>query len=330
MGQPAYGVQITNGGLFTGKGGVCGFRKPGDRTQIFAAIGVAGSNVTKAGATYDKTLALAGVAAVDANSAPITLRQRRGITVAEVQHAVQTVLQEQKKLTDPTSPGSVVVRDNSGNIRAWYVDDGCENGAPDIAAKSSMASALFNINSGDFGSTYSQPGQPLYNVEYLWGGIFTGTSGAPLLTSAGEFIGSIGVSGTGAGLGVTNDGVLAAAAQKAVAAFIDPCADKSTYCDTFIPSVVGVDMSAGSSFVGEVVSLSQAAGMVQAMTNISLKQRESSCSSVLDNAVRVKAFLCMDDAFVGATDLPTRKAFSAQNFKKPFNSDLQGAQVMIQ
>lgn len=326
--QPAYGVQITNGGLFTGIGGVPVYLESGNRFQILAGIGVAGSGTSQSAVNRDKSIASIGATSLDTSSIPpITLRLRRSITSSEAQLAAQTVLIQRPLLTTPNSPGVVVVRDVAGIIRAFYVEDGCERGAPDIAKMSSLTSSMFGVSSGDFGTLYTQPGQPYYNVEYLLGGMVSFISSAPLFSSDGDLIGSIGVSGTGAGQGTSNDGELAALAAQAVAAYVDPCASSTGYCDTILPPVVEVNMFDPSEYVGEVVGLSQAAGMIQVMTNYSTSLSSSGCLSVLDAAMYVKAYLCTDDSFVGAADLSVRKAVSAQAFRKASNSDLQGAQL---
>ncbi len=325
---PAYGVQVTNAGLFTGTGGVAAYRIANDPSQIFAGVGVAGSGLTESDVQRDKDLALVGAAAPDVSLIPpITLRHRRSITTAEAQLAIQTVFTQRLLSESDSSPGVAVVRDVAGNIKAYYVEDGCERGAPDIALKSSMTAALFQIDSGTFGSTYTQPGQLLFNVEYLFGGLVSFESSVPLFND-GIFIGSIGVSGTGAGKGTKNDADLASLAALAVANFNDPCANQTGYCSTPIIPVVPADMTQISSYPGEYVSLSQAVAMVGSIANYTLSTKQHSCSSVLDASVRVKGFLCTDDAFVGATDLASRKAYSAQNFRKASNSDLQGAQVL--
>jgi uncharacterized protein GlcG (DUF336 family) len=89
-----------------------------------------------------------------------------------------------------------------------YVEDGMERGALDIALKSATTAALFQISSADLGQ-YTQEGQPLYNVEFLFGGLVSFETAEPLYASDGSFIGAVGVSGTGAGKGTANDGYLA-------------------------------------------------------------------------------------------------------------------------
>lgn len=105
--------------------------------------------------------------------------------------------------------------DNSGNLRAYFVEDGCELGAPDISYKAALSSALFGKKTEEIGKL-SRPEGSLYNVEYLFGGLVTFEAGAPIFDNNNNLIGSIGVSGTGAGRGTTNDGNYARIAAAAV------------------------------------------------------------------------------------------------------------------
>lgn len=88
-------------------------------------------------------------------------------------------------------------------------------------------------------------------------------------------------------------------------------------------------MTVTSSYPGEYVSLYQAVGLINQIANYTINTEQHSCSAVLDASVQVKAYLCTDDSFVGATDLAVRKAYTAQDFRKASNSELQGAQVSL-
>jgi len=97
--------------------------------------------------------------------------------------------------------------------------------------------------------------------------------------------------------------VVARVAAEALKSFSDPCADEVGYCDDLVAPVVTIDRSHTSTAPGEVVGLAQAVGLIDAVIDYALALRQAACTSVFDAGVRLKAFLCMNDAFVGATDL---------------------------
>eukprot|EP00475_Leptophrys_vorax_P031471 TRINITY_DN4767_c0_g1_i1.p1 TRINITY_DN4767_c0_g1~~TRINITY_DN4767_c0_g1_i1.p1 ORF type:complete len:564 (+),score=150.33 TRINITY_DN4767_c0_g1_i1:121-1812(+) len=325
---PAYGVQITNGGLFTVSGGAVVYSSDdsrGDSTQIIGAVAIEGPDYSEAelSTLLSQVLVRFSLDLKSQNDAKVTLRHRRGVTAFEANAAIAKAIEIRKSLTTANSPGVYVVTDVAGHVRAHYVEDGCEYGAPDIAVKSSLASALFQLDSYVIGQM-TQPGQPLYNVELLFGGLVTFESASVLYAADGSVIGAIGVSGTGAGKGTANDGIIARQVSAFVRGLNDKCALSASSCYRIVESVIPVDLSVEDPFDG--VSLAQAVGLIDAVQNFSLVNSQSACITVLTSAGRPKARFCQDDAFVGATDLSPRKALSGQAFGKA-NQELQQAQL---
>merc|ERR1712062_111582 len=105
----------------------------------------------------------------------------------------------------------IAVMDSGVNLVAFKRMDGARVGTIDVAMKKAKTSALFALESGVFG-TMSLPGKPLYGLEHSNGGLITFPGGVPLRNKAGEFIGSVGVSGGS----VEDDLVVANAAADAV------------------------------------------------------------------------------------------------------------------
>merc|ERR1712209_256535 len=88
----------------------------------------------------------------------------------------------------------IAVLDAGVNLVAFNRMDGGRVGTIDVAMKKARTSALFEKESGMFGPM-TQPGAPVYGLEHSNGGLITFPGGVPLRTSAGTFIGAIGVSG---------------------------------------------------------------------------------------------------------------------------------------
>lgn len=325
-GKPAYGVQITNGGLFPLAGGSLILNDMGaDATQALGAVAIEGDLTEEEAKEIIAPALKAFYSSNQKNIDKITLRMRRGVTSAEAQEAIRAALESRNALGPNASPGVYAVRDLSGYLRAFYYEDGVEKGAADIALKSSRASSFFRIPSEDVGLN-SRPGLPLYNIELLYDGLVSFESGYPLTSADGVIIGAIGVSGTGQGKGTKNDAVIARAAAAAVQKYQDKCVESVGVCVTVIDPIVPVNISAPSPFSDEMVSLAQVAALINAVQEFNVENKQSSCASVFDAGVRLKGQLCSNDAFLGATDLTQRKAVSGQAFGKP-NQDLQGGQL---
>ena len=95
------------------------------------------------------------------------------------------------------------------NLKAFVRMDGGLLGSIDIAIKKAKTARLFNLPTGVLGEL-SQPGKPLYNIEFSNGGLITFPGGLPLKDKNGNIIGAIGVSGSS--VENDNEGALAGAA----------------------------------------------------------------------------------------------------------------------
>lgn len=328
-GSPAYGLQITNGGLFVMDGGRSIFTNKhsiGNGQQIIGSIAAEGPEIEVGVYTNATDAALHKFYQHRGLYEDMTLRERRGITVSEAQSAIRRAIEIRKSLRTPSTPGVYCVRDVNGYIRAFYSEDGVEKGAPDIALKSSKAASLFQIDSLALGK-YTRPLNPLYNVELLFGGLVTFESAAVIRDSSGKIIGSIGVSGTGAGRGTANDGYIAKEVSKYVQLkVVDACVQSIDKCFQIIDPVSRKDMNSNSPYPDESIGLGQASALIHSVVDFCLATNQSACISVYDAGAQLKAQLCMDDAFLGATDLTSRKAKTAHLFGKN-NGDLQIAQL---
>jgi uncharacterized protein GlcG (DUF336 family) len=325
-GQPAYGVQITNGGLFPLGGGALILNGKGAAaTQALGAVGIEGDITPESAKDFISKALDQFYARNDKILSTVTLRDRRGVTAKEAQEAIRAAIAARKALGDKASPGVYAVRDLSGYLRAFYYEDGVEKGAADIALKSSRATALFQIPSEGVGE-YSRPNLPLYNIELLYGGLVSFESAYPLTTVDGVMIGAIGVSGTGMGKGTSNDALIARAAAKAVAQINDPCAKSADICLDLIQPITVANISSPSPYGDEAIGLAQVAALINAVQQYGIQNQQSACASVFDAGVRLKGQLCANDAFLGATDLTQRKSISGQAFGKP-NQDLQSGQL---
>jgi len=317
-GSPAYGVQVSNGGLYARAGGSS---LVSEDDIVVGAVGIESFSI-------DSNL-LAGIAAATAgefNSTSPTLRQRRGLTSLEAQRAISLAIAKRKDLGTEASPGVYAVRDLTGKLKAFYVEDGCEGGALDIALKSSETSILFGIPSASLGKL-SLPDNNLFGIEALFGGIVSFESAQVLRDGAGEIIGSIGVSGTGNGKGTRNDGLIAEYVAGSVDSSLwvdDPCRLHTERCYS-IPDPI-METADWSSSAAETVSLRQASSLVDAGIRYCVQNSQSACVSVLSTGFDLKAQYCMDDSFLGAVDLTSRKAKTAGLFGKP-NEQLSQAQL---
>src|SRR5215216_4126813 len=89
---------------------------------------------------------------------------------------------------------NIAVVDAGGNLKAFVRMDGAWLGSIDISIKKAKTARFFDMDSGEIGKL-SQPGQPLYNIEYSNGGLITFPGGVVLKNENGLVIGAIGVSG---------------------------------------------------------------------------------------------------------------------------------------
>merc|ERR1719412_2257473 len=118
-----------------------------------------------------------------------------------------------EKANDIGGKFCVAVMDAGVNLVAFSRMDGGRVGTIDVAMKKARTSALFELDSGELGKR-TLPGQAVYGLEHSNGGLITFPGGVALRSRAGQFIGSIGVSGGT----VEADLEIARAAAAAVAA----------------------------------------------------------------------------------------------------------------
>jgi uncharacterized protein GlcG (DUF336 family) len=90
---------------------------------------------------------------------------------------------------------NIAVVDAGANLKAFVRMDGAFLGSVDISIKKAKTARYFNMPTGKLGEL-SQPGKPLYNIEFSNGGLITFPGGLPLKDKAGNIIGAIGVSGS--------------------------------------------------------------------------------------------------------------------------------------
>lgn len=114
------------------------------------------------------------------------------ITLEQAQAAVNAALQ---RAHDLGLAMDIAVVNAGANLKAFVRMDGAWPGSIDIALRKAKTARFFDMNTGEIGKL-SQPGGPSYNIEHTNGGLITFPGGVPLKTSAGEVIGSIGVSGS--------------------------------------------------------------------------------------------------------------------------------------
>lgn len=89
----------------------------------------------------------------------------------------------------------IAVVDAGANLKAFIRMDGAFLGSIDISIKKARTARLFNTATGNLGEL-SQPGEPLYNIEFSNDGLITFPGGIPIENKDGVIIGAIGVSGS--------------------------------------------------------------------------------------------------------------------------------------
>lgn len=89
----------------------------------------------------------------------------------------------------------IAIVDAGGNLKAFARMDGAWLGSIDIAMRKARTARFFDTESAKLGKM-SQPGQPLYGIEFSNDGLITFGGGIPLEDSSGTIIGAIGVSGS--------------------------------------------------------------------------------------------------------------------------------------
>jgi len=105
----------------------------------------------------------------------------------------------------------IAVVDAGANLTAFIRMDGAFLGSIDIAIKKAKTARFFDMPTGKVGEL-TQPGQPLFNIEFSNDGLITFPGGLPLKDKNGNIIGAIGVSGSS----VENDHEVASAGAEAL------------------------------------------------------------------------------------------------------------------
>src|SRR5437870_4110569 len=100
-----------------------------------------------------------------------------------------------KKAAQLNTRMDIAVVDAGGNLKAFARMDGAWLGSIDISIRKARTARWFDMNTGEIGKL-SQPGGPLYGIEYSNDGLITFPGGVPLKNSKGEIVGAIGVSGS--------------------------------------------------------------------------------------------------------------------------------------
>jgi len=114
------------------------------------------------------------------------------ITMEEATKVVEAAV---KKAQDLGIKENVAIVDAGGNLKAFARMDDAWLGSIDIALKKAKTARLFDMPTADMGKQ-SQPGGPLYGIEFSNDGLITFGGGLPIKNQSGEIIGAIGVSGS--------------------------------------------------------------------------------------------------------------------------------------
>jgi uncharacterized protein GlcG (DUF336 family) len=89
----------------------------------------------------------------------------------------------------------IAIVDAGGNLKGFARMDGAWLGSIDIAIRKARTARFFDTETAKLGKM-SQPGQPLYGIEFSNDGLITFGGGLPLEDSSGTIIGAIGASGS--------------------------------------------------------------------------------------------------------------------------------------
>ncbi len=114
------------------------------------------------------------------------------ITLEQAKVAVKAAMEKSRAMDVKMN---IAVVDAGANLKAFARMDGAWLGSIDIAQRKARTARYFDMGTGDIGNL-SQPGGSLYNIEHSNGGLITFPGGLPIMNSAGEVIGAIGVSGS--------------------------------------------------------------------------------------------------------------------------------------
>jgi uncharacterized protein GlcG (DUF336 family) len=127
------------------------------------------------------------------------------VTLADARRVMATA---EAKAEEIGQPMNIAVVDAGGNLVAHVRMDGSWLGSVDISINKAWTSRAFNIMTKDLGEN-SQPGQDFYGINASNEGKVMIFAGGIPLTSNGQVVGGIGVSG---GVGAQDQAVAEAAA----------------------------------------------------------------------------------------------------------------------
>jgi len=109
--------------------------------------------------------------------------------------AEQIIAAAKEKAEDLKVKEDIAIVDAGGNLKAFVRMDGAWLGSIDIAIRKARTARLFDMESAKLGKM-SQPGEPLYGIEFSNDGLITFGGGIPLKDREGNIVGAIGASGS--------------------------------------------------------------------------------------------------------------------------------------
>jgi uncharacterized protein GlcG (DUF336 family) len=112
-----------------------------------------------------------------------------GLTYAEAQKAIEAGLAKADEIGQPMN---IAVVDSGGHLLAFARQDGAIRASIDISQRKARTSILMNLPTGDLAALV-QPGQELYGLEQLAGGMVAFGGGLPVHRD-GDLVGAVGVS----------------------------------------------------------------------------------------------------------------------------------------
>ena len=126
-----------------------------------------------------------------------------------IENAVKAVEAARKEAVKDGFKMCIAIVDSGANLKAFHRMDDAWVGSIDVAIKKARTAVFFMMPTGELGKL-SQPGKPLYGIEFSNDGLITFPGGVPIVDEEGVLIGAIGVSGST----VENDDKVARAGAK--------------------------------------------------------------------------------------------------------------------
>lgn len=281
-GQPLYQIEVSNDGLISFGGGVPLTDSEG---MPSGGIGVSTGTVEQ-----DHEVAMAGA---DAFAAETNANPATNITFAQ---AMNVLAAAHIKALEQGTLMNIAIVDSGGNLKMFLRMDGSFLGSTDISITKAKTAAYFSpLTTGQIGEL-SQPGQPLYYIELSNDGLISFDGGVPIMDSAGNTIGAIGVSGST----VEDDLEVASAGADAV--------------------ISGELFALGADGDSE---LAQALNALIAAEEKATEIGVPMDIAIVDEGADLKAFARMDGAFLGSIDIAIKKAKTSALFY-PFDTGALG------